>query len=616
MHKWYKLNLLEKKVNDRKNRIGIVIAILLIIFLWGCSRHTKPPVKTITAPTQEPAEEKTVLEKELPEEKTDVIQNKKEEIAEEQEIEELPVEEEAFSEEQTEPSRLLEEAFDAYQDARLAWDRGDLETALAALDEAYSILLKLDLPMDSPLIQEKNDLRLLLARRIQEIHASRFTAVNGTNGTIPLTENEHVAKEIKSFQTVERKEFEQAYARSGLFIEMIREKMLKAGLPEELSWMPMIESWFKVTAYSRARALGLWQFISSTGARFGLKRDRWIDERMDFEKATDAAINYLDELHSMFGDWTTALAAYNCGEFRVQRAIRSQRLEYMDNFWDLYMMLPRETSRFVPRFIATLLIIRDPAKYGFVLPPPEPALNYDTVQINRPVKLSSLSSALGLATGSLALLNPELRNKSTPDSEYELRVPKGHGDKVMASMDSLSRYIPPEATYRNHYVRRGETVSVIASKYGTSVSAIAQLNRLGRNYLIRAGQSLRIPVQGSSSASYSSRTLTKDGEQLVYTVKKGDSLYIIAKAFNTTVQEIKNRNNLQSNILHVGQKLVIQSGTPEGAIPYTVQSGDTPYKIAKQYRMNLDYLLALNGLSTRSKIYPGQQLWVVNENDR
>jgi membrane-bound lytic murein transglycosylase D len=616
MHKWYKLNLLEKKVNDRKNRVGIAIAILLIIFLWGCSSHSKPPVKTTTAPTQEPAEEETVLEIDRPEAKSEVIQNKKEEIAEEPEMEDLPVEEEPFLEEQTEPSRLLEEAFDAYQDARLAWDKGDLETALAALDAAYSILLKLDLPMDSPLIQEKNDLRLLIARRIQEIHASRFTAVNGTNGTIPLTENEHVAKEIKSFQTVERKEFEQAYARSGLYINIIREKMMKAGLPEELSWMPMIESWFKVTAYSRARALGLWQFISSTGARFGLKRDRWIDERMDFEKATDAAIKYLDELHSMFGDWTTALAAYNCGEFRVQRTIRSQRLEYMDNFWDLYLMLPRETSRFVPRFIATLLIIRDPAKYGFSLPPPESPLSYDTVQINRPVKLSSLSSALGLAAGSLVLLNPELRNKSTPDSEYEIRVPKGHGDKVMVSLDSLSRYIPPEATYRTHYVRRGETVSVIAGRYGTSVSAIARANRLGRNYLIRAGQSLRIPVQGSSSASYSSRTLTKDGEQLVYTVKKGDSLYIIAKAFNTTVQEIQNHNNLQSNILHVGQKLVIQSGTPKGAVPYTVQSGDTPYQIAKKYGMNLAYLLALNGLSTRSKIYPGQQLWVVNGNDR
>ena len=453
----------------------------------------------------------------------------------------------------------------------------------------------------------------MIARRIQEIHASRFTVISGNNGTIPLTDNKHIQKEIKSFQTVERKEFEQAYNRSGLYIDMIRGKMQKAGLPEELAWMPMIESWFKVTAYSRARALGLWQFISSTGVRFGLKRDRWIDERMDFEKATDAAIKYLDELHSMFGDWTTALAGYNCGEFRVQRVIRSQRLEYMDNFWDLYMMLPRETSRFVPRFIATLLIVQNPDKYGFNFPQPESPLSYETVGINRPVKLSSLSSTLGLDAEALTLLNPELRNKSTPDAEYKLRVPLGYGDKVLASMDAVSRYIPPEATYRNHYVRRGETVGVIARRYGTSVSAIARANNLGRRYLIRVGQRLKIPGRGSGYTSSQPRSLTKEGEKLVYSVKKGDSLYIIAKAFNTTVQEIKKQNDLQSNMLRVGQKLVIQSGTPAGAIPYTVKSGDTPYKIAKKYRMALNYLLALNGLSTRSKIYPGQQLWVTNQ---
>ncbi len=598
----------------RKNCAGIMIAMILLSFLWSCSSRNKPPVQTITPPSQEPSGEKTAMEAELPEEKPEITPKEEEEIviAEEQETEEVPVEEESFPEMQSEPSQLLEEAFGAYQDARLAWDRGDLEIALAALDEAYSMLLELDLPVDSPLIQEKNDLRLLIARRIQEIYASRFTAISGNNGSIPLTENEHVLKEIKSFQTVERKEFESAYQRSGLYIDMIREKMRKAGLPDELSWMPMIESWFKVNAYSRAAALGLWQFISSTGYRFGLQRDRWIDERMDFEKATDAAIKYLDELHSMFGDWTTALAAYNCGEFRVQRVIRAQRMEYLDNFWDLYMMLPRETSRFVPRFIATLLIVQNPGKYDFALPRPESPLSYDIVHINRPIKLSSLSSTLGLDSEALALLNPELRNKSTPDSEYPLRVPEGYGDRVLASLDSVSRYIPPEATYTTHYVRRGETVSVIARRYGTSVSAIARANRLGRNYLIQVGQRLRIPGRGSSYTSYEPRALTKEGEQLVYTVKKGDSLYIIAKAFNTTVQEIKNRNDLQSNILHVGQKLAIQSGTPEGAIPYTVQSGDTPYKIANQYGMQLNDLLALNGLSTRSKIYPGQQLWVVD----
>lgn len=591
-----------------------VLAIFVSLIIWNCS--SSPPPITESPQDQAPQKEEKSAPIDTPRKEVPEIEPEKELTEEktEQFAEQMPIEEELFAEEQNEPSVLLQEAFDAYQDARLAWDRGDIDTALAALDEAYSILLKLELAPDSNFIQEKNDLRLLIARRIQEIYASRVTALNGNSRTIPLTENEHVLKEIKSFQTTEKKYFEEAYKRSGKYTDLIRSKMKEAGLPEELSWMPMIESWFKVNAFSRARALGLWQFIASTGYLFGLKRDRWIDERMDFEKATDAAIQYLSQLHSMFGDWTTALAAYNCGEVRVQRVIRSQRSEYMDNFWDLYLMLPRETSRFVPRFIATLLIINNPKKYGFNLLEPDQPLEYETVRINHPVKLSALSKALNLENDTLDLLNPELRNKSTPDYEYELRVPTGYGEKVVASLENIPKYIPPEATYRYHYVRRGETVSVIARRYGTSVSAIARANNLGRNYLIRIGQRLKIPVQGQSYVSYRARSLTKEGEKLIYIVKKGDNLYVIAKSFNTTVQEIKRLNKLQSNMLNVGQRLVIQSGTPEDAILYTVKSGDTPYKIATKYGMNLNALLALNGLSTRSKIYPGQQLWVTPNN--
>ena len=268
--------------------------------------------------------------------------------------EHIPASEESSVQEKQKPAEILEDALDAYQDARNAWEKADIETAMAALDEAYSLILKLELPQDSPLIQEKNDLRLLIAQRIQEIYATHLIAIGNNHRTIPLPENKFVKAEIKNFQNGEKTYFENAYRRSGRYIQMIRKEMKKEGLPEELAWIPVIESGFKVRAYSRARALGLWQFIASTGYRFGLKRDRWIDERMDPEKATRAAVKYLSELHSFFGDWTTALASYNCGEFRIQRLIRAQRINYFDNFWDLFTMLPRETARFVPRFIATL----------------------------------------------------------------------------------------------------------------------------------------------------------------------------------------------------------------------------------------------------------------------
>ena len=491
---------------------------------------------------------------------------------------------------------------------------------MAALDEAYSLILKLELPQDSPLIQEKNDLRLLIAQRIQEIYATHLIAIGNNHRTIPLPENKFVKAEIKNFQNGEKTYFENAYRRSGRYIQMIRKEMKKEGLPEELAWIPVIESGFKVRAYSRARALGLWQFIASTGYRFGLKRDRWIDERMDPEKATRAAVKYLSELHSFFGDWTTALASYNCGEFRIQRLIRAQRINYFDNFWDLFTMLPRETARFVPRFIATLLIIKNPEKYGFNLSLSESPIKYEWITTNRPVKLSDLSKALELNEDELASLNPELRHKATPDREYALKVPVGTSEKALIALNSLSRWIPAMASYVIHYVRRGETVSGIARRYRISVSAISRLNRLRRSYLIRPGQRLKIPSRGrrfriQKPLAKFKLIIEQNGEKLIYVVRRGDSLFQIASAFNTTVEKLKQMNNLTSNILKVGQRLQIQSKKPKDAILYTVKTGDTPYTIAQLYCMNLNQLLRLNNLKRWSKIYPGQKLWVIQKNE-
>lgn len=603
--KCYIINLLDIKLRNFNKCLSITATLSLSIFLWSCSSHHKGLEETRKNLPPTPAEKQTPKESK-PEETTPSIDEEKSQI-----INQLPSLDEILPLEREYPSSLLEEALDAYQDAQNAWERGDFDTALSALDEAYSIILKVELPQDSPLVQEKNDLRLLIAQRIQEIYASRLIAVGDNNKTIPLVENNHVKQEIKLFQTKEKKYFEESYKRSGRYREMILEELKKNGLPEQLSWMPVIESGFKVRAFSRARALGLWQFISSTGYRFGLKRDRWVDERMDPLKSTRAAIKFLSQLHSLFGDWTTALASYNCGEARVQNVIRNQRINYLDNFWDLYLMLPRETARFVPRFIASLLIINDPEKYGLNLPPPDPTWKYETVTVNRPVKLSSLSKSLGLESTELASLNPELRHDATPDYEYALKVPAGMREKTLAAVNSQLRWIPPEATYTLHYVRRGETLSRIAQRYRTSVSAIARLNRLRRVHLIRPGQRLKIPTRARIYTSSPRPKLTKIGEKIIYTVRRGDSLYNIAHSFNTTVQRIKQENSLQSNILRVGQKLVIPSGRPEGATIYKVKAGDSPFHIAKRFGMNLPYFLVLNGLSTRSKIYPGQELWVV-----
>jgi membrane-bound lytic murein transglycosylase D len=589
-----------------KGKVSLILLIALLLAGSSCMKQSPSPktepdaLEDSTAQAETDPKNEQVSEETLPEQDiltADIIES------------EIPDEE--SQEKAISPSGYLEEAMSAYRESVRSWDRGHLDQALTYLDEAYSLLLEMDLSSDSPFIQGKNDLRLLISQRIQEIYASRAGAIGENHGSIPLAENEYVQKEIESFQTREKDAFLAGYKRSGRYKDMILEELRKEGMPKELVWMPMIESWFKVRAYSRARALGLWQFISSTGYRFGLKRDRWIDERMDPEKSTRAAVQYLKELHSYFGDWTTALAAYNCGEFRVQRVIKNQRINYMDNFWDLYPMLPRETSRFVPRFIAVNLIINNPKKYGMDLPQPDSPMTYSKIPVGLPIKLAALSGKLGLPEETLSDMNPELRHHSTPDQEYMLKVPVSIADNAVAAVKELPRWIPPEATYVIHYVRRGETVSQIAARYGTSISSIGRLNNLSRRYLIRPGQRLKVPSRGGSqSASARSRPLTQQGDKMIYEVRRGDSLYVIANAFNTSVNTLKSLNHLNSNLLKVGQKLVIREGAPERSSFYVVQSGDTPYEIARKYGMSLQEFLNLNGLTRRSKIYPGQKVWV------
>ncbi len=476
----------------KSSRIAIVLLGIGLALSWACSSSEVSPKVAVPPPPSPVAEEQPAeppSQQPAPEEK-----------------ETLPVQEETLPESQNQesaaltgkedPSVILEEALNTYQNALTAWEKGELDSAFQALDEAYALILKVQLPGDSALLQEKNDLRLLIAQRIQQIYASRPVTVGDNHKTIPLEENKEVLDEIKSFQTKEKAQFLEGYKRSGLYREMILEEIRKEGLPEELSWLPLIESWFKVRALSRARALGMWQFISSTGYRYGLKRDRYVDERMDPVKSTRAALRYLVELHSFFGDWSTALAGYNCGEIRVQNVIRTQRIDYLDNFWDLYRQLPWETARYVPRFIATLLIINNPAKYGFELSPPDPPLPFETVTVAQPFKLSALADSIGVDVSSLAALNPELRYDSTPAYEYALRVPAGCGEKAASVTSVLPKWVPPEAQYGWHQVRSGETLSTIAARYHTSVNAIARLNGLRSVHFIKPGQRLKIPGRG------------------------------------------------------------------------------------------------------------------------
>lgn len=512
---------------------------------------------------------------------------------------------------------VLDEALEFCQASQDFWGKGDFENAIASLDQAYNLILQADTGEEPKLIQQKEDIRFLICKRMLEIYASQRTVVNGNHNAIPLVMNRHVEKEVKLFQGPERQFFLNAYKRSGRYRPQILKALKEAGLPKALSWLPLIESGFKVKALSRARALGIWQFIPSTGYKFGLKRDRWVDERMDIAKSTQAAIAYLQELHKIFGDWSTVLAAYNCGEFRVLTVIRRQNVNYLDDFWDLFQRLPWETARYVPRFLAALQIINEPEKYGFDLGPLDEQYAYELVAVPKQARLKDIAKVMGIGYKDLERLNPELRYKATPPTPYDLKVPPGQGAILSARLDAVPVYVPPKRTYEYHRVRPGETLSHLSLRYRTSVRAIMQANNLRSPNYLRAGQRLKIPARWRRRrvALVSQSATTDTSTPLSHRVRRGDSLWLIARAYHTNIQDIMRLNNLHSTNLHIGQTLVIRRGiqeeqTHEGTKRYQVKRGDSPYQIAVAHNMGLERFLRINCLTPRSKIYPGQMLLV------
>jgi membrane-bound lytic murein transglycosylase D len=461
--------------------------------------------------------------------------------------------------------RLVDSALELYQKSQDYWDRGDLEHALDALDESYALIVRVDQDVDESILQQKEDLRYTIAKRIMEVYASRLSAVNGPQDAIPLVMNKHVETELASFRGRERNFIINSYVRSGRFRPDIVKALREEGMPEELSWLPLIESGFQTNALSTSRALGLWQFIASTGYKFGLERNEWVDHRMDPQLSTRAAIAYLKELHGIFGDWTTALAAYNCGEGTVLRIIRSQKIGYLDNFWDLYERLPRETASYVPRFIAVVMIMKDPERFGFKLPPAEKPLQFEEVIITRQMHLNQIASSLNVSPADLKALNPSLRKEVTPFESYAIRVPAGKAQVLKASIDAIPAWKPPvavaaaaPASASFHTVRAGETLSSIAEHYGTSVQAIMGVNRLKKSGYIEKGWRLKLPAGKKSHAAGQVVRVKQAKSQ--YVVKRGDTLWKIANRFGTSAKELQMINQLRGTALSVGQVLMIPSG--------------------------------------------------------
>jgi membrane-bound lytic murein transglycosylase D len=325
-----------------------------------------------------------------------------------------------------------------------------------------------------------------------------------TRYDIPVTLNETVLKSLNYWLNKGQKYFRDGLMRSGRYKEMIQKTFKEASIPPDVMYLAQVESLFKTNALSRKQAKGMWQFGKGTAIRYGLRVDRHIDERSDPEKSTRAAARYLNDLFGMFKDWNLVLAAYNWGEGRVQRLVERSGLNDFWDMMDLRRNFPKETQNHVPLIMASIILAKNPERYGFPTQL-DPPLVYDRVHIPRPIDLRSAAKALEIPLPKLKELNPELRGHYTPFSYpgYHLKVPDGLGPYLERKLSSLPTAKPEPAKpsfAARHRVRPGETLARIASLYRTTVSALLKANGLKSTVSLRAGMWLNVPVHKQLSS--------------------------------------------------------------------------------------------------------------------
>lgn len=455
---------------------------------------------------------------------------------------------------------------------------------------------------------------------------------------LPVESNERVEAFIALFQGPQKGFMERALRRSGRYSQRMKEILREEGLPEELVYLAIIESGFNPHAYSRAHAMGTWQFIASTGRRYGLVINWWVDERRDLEKSTRAAARYLKDLHGMFDDWYLAAAAYNAGEGRLQRAIR----RYDSNcFWDIsrHRYLQLETRDYVPKFLAALTIAKDPDRYGFGEVQYDPPLLYETVTVPDATDLAVIAKGCGTTLALLNQLNPQLQRGCTPPhyANYEVKIPLGTRDSFLAYYQALDP--AKRLTFRRHEIRKNETLSHIAKRYGVSVDSIVEMNRLKNRHAIREGRSLIIPLP-TGYPVVAHRIQPREPVKLqdpsgqgcrkaVHVVEKGDSLWLISQRYGVSLSSLLDWNRMhRSSRIHPGQRIVVCLKEPavtnppkrvakidphavkgqEQEIWYTVKPGDSLWQIARKFDVTVAQLSSWNQIDVQRPIRPGLQL--------
>jgi len=391
---------------------------------------------------------------------------------------------------------------------------------------------------------------------------------------IPLTVNSKVAYFLNYFQTSGRSWFGKWLGRSERYIPMMKEVLKREGLPEDLVYLAMIESGFSPHAYSRANAVGPWQFIAGTGKRYSLRMDQWIDERRDPLKSTIAAAMYLKELYGLFNkDWYLAAAGYNAGENKILRAISMYESR---DFWQLSQgsYLKRETKDYVPKLLAAAIIAKEPAKYGFADVAYLPPIEFDTVSIPVRTDLELVARVLEVSPGAIRELNPELRKWCTPPDYpgYLLKIPKGSKERFLTEFAKVpaEQRFTEKTEYLNYRAGKGDTLESVARRFGTRPEELAAANGITTSRKLR-GKVLRVPVNAGAEQPVPTQPSLHAQKAVVpakkvadnelvkyYTVKRGDTLTALARRFNVSARIIAAWNNIKAKAsLKPGNRIIV-----------------------------------------------------------
>lgn len=366
---------------------------------------------------------------------------------------------------------------------------------------------------------------------------------------LPVTYNDRVDFWIDFLKGRNAEKTEKWLGRLGRYGPMIQAELERRNMPTDLVYLAMIESGLSPYAYSHAHAAGMWQFIEETGERYGLEVSAYVDERRDPIKATGAALDYLTDLHDRFGSWYLAAASYNTGENRVGRIMRKHfgtERGSDASFWRIDQDLPRETRDYVPLMLAAGHIGKDPARYGFEAIELETPLEFDEVTVPGGVPLTTVAVATNVTEEEIQNLNPHLiRGMTPPGRGYEVRIPAGG---KMTFAQNFERVYAEEAEKRTslatHVVRRGETLSHIAKRYGVSVSSLTEVNTGLNPRRMRVGDQVRVPATGAVQPAQASVSSAKPRVAKTYRVRSGDSLWEIARRHGVTVSQLQSWNQL------------------------------------------------------------------------